>query len=188
VLSRLKTLAGEEPEKYAEFWRRHARLFKLGYSDYANREVFAELLRFNSSIHEDAKGLTSLAEYAGRMKEGQKAIYALSGPSREAVRLSARLEIFRRKGVEVLFLYEPIDEFILDTLREFSGHKLVSAEQRTSKSFRPCPTWRRVPRRGLTDAQKTALDGLVAAFKSTLASGWRTCGPRGGSRTVRSAW
>ena len=169
VLARLKALANEDAEKYATFWRHHNKMFKLGYSDFANREAFGELLRFNSSTHEDAKGLTSLAEYAGRMKEGQKAIYAISGPSREAVRLSARLEIFRRKGVEVLFLYDPIDEFILDSLREFSGHKLVAAEQADIAELEALPDVAEGPKaEALTAEQKTALDGLVAAFKAAL--------------------
>jgi molecular chaperone HtpG len=169
VLSRLKSMAGEDADTYAAFWRRHNKLFKLGYTDYANREVFAELLRFNSSTHEDAKGLTSLAEYVGRMKEGQQAIYAISGPSREAVRLSARLEIFKRKGVEVLFLYDPIDEFILDTLREYAGHKLLAAEQADMAELTALPDVAEGPKaEELSEAQKTALDGLVEAFKKTL--------------------
>jgi molecular chaperone HtpG len=169
VLSRLKSLAGEDADKYATFWRRHNKMFKLGYSDYANRETFSELLRFNSSTHEDAKGLTSLAEYVGRMKEGQKAIYSISGPSREAVRLSARLEIFKRKGVEVLFLYDPIDEFILDTLREYKEHKLVPAEQADIAELEALPDVAEAKKaEELTAEQKTALDGLVGVFKATL--------------------
>ncbi len=169
VLARLKALASEDPEKYAAFWRRHNKMFKLGYTDYANREAFAELLRFNASSHEDAKGLTSLAEYVGRMKDGQKAIYAISGPSREAVRLSARLEIFKRKGVEVLYLYDPIDEFILDTLRAYQEHKLVPAEQADIAELEALPDVAEVKQaEELNEAQKTALDGLVGVFKACL--------------------
>lgn len=169
VLARLKSLAEEDPDKYAAFWRHHSKMFKLGYTDYANRDAFAELLRFNSGIHEDAKGLTSLAEYVGRMKEGQKAIYSISGPSREAVRLSARLEIFKRKGVEVLYLYDPIDEFILDTLREYKEHKLVPAEQADIAELEALPDVAEVKKaEELNEAQKTALDGLVGVFKACL--------------------
>ncbi|MEW5773632.1 MAG: molecular chaperone HtpG [Thermodesulfobacteriota bacterium] len=169
VLNRLKALAEEDPGRYATFWGRHQRMFKLGYTDFANRDAFAELLRFNSSAHEDAKGLTSLAEYAGRMKDGQKAIYAISGPSREAVRLSARLEIFRRKGVEVLYLFDPIDEFILDTLRTYKEHKLAPAEQADIAELEALPDVEEARKaEELTADQKTALDGLVAAFKAAL--------------------
>lgn len=169
ALARFKALAEEDADKYATFWRRHHKMFKLGYSDYANREAFAELLRFNSSIHEDAEGLTSLAGYVGRMKEGQKAIYAISGPSREAVRLSARLEILRRKGVEALYLYDPIDEFILDSLREYAGHKLLAAEQADMAELEALPDVAEVKKaEELNEAQKTALDGLAGAFKAAL--------------------
>ncbi|MBU1003665.1 MAG: molecular chaperone HtpG [Proteobacteria bacterium] len=128
VLAQLAKLA-EDKERYAEFWKNHFKVFKLGYSDFINRDKFAELLRFNSSADEDQKGLNSLAEYVARMKDGQKAIYYVSGPSREAVRLDPHLEIFTQRGLEVLYLYEPIDEFIMDSLRSYKDFDLVAAEQ-----------------------------------------------------------
>ncbi len=128
ALSHLEKLAKDKSETYADFWKEHSKRFKLGYADFANRERFAGLLRFNSSIHEDDTGLTSLEDYISRAKEGQKEIYYASGPSREAVKLNPHLEIFRRKGVEVLYLFEPIDEFCMDSVREFKEFTLVSAE------------------------------------------------------------
>jgi len=128
ILAQLTKLA-EDKERYAEFWKNHFKVFKLGYSDYLNREKFAELIRFNSSVHEDDKGLTSLAEYVERMKDGQKTIYYVSGPSREAVRLNPHLEIFNQRGLEVLYLYDAIDEFIMDSMKKYKDFDLVAAEQ-----------------------------------------------------------
>lgn len=128
VLGHLEKMA-EDKEAYDAFWRNHNKVFKLGYSDFLNAERFAALVRFNSSADEDDKGLTSLAEYVERMKEGQKAIYYISGPSREAIRLNPHLEIFAQRGIEVLYLYDPIDEFIMDSLGKFKDVEIVAAEK-----------------------------------------------------------
>jgi len=85
-------------------------------------------VRFNSSADEDAEGLTSLADYVGRMKDEQKTVYYISGPSREAVRLNPHLEIFALRGIEVLYLYDPIDEFIMDSLGKYKDLDIVAAE------------------------------------------------------------
>lgn len=128
VLSQLEKLA-KDKEKYDKFWDHHAKVFKLGYSDFVNRERFFDLVRFNSSHDDDAKGLTSLADYVNRMKSDQKEIYYLSGPSREAIKLSPHLEAFTKRGIEVLFLYEPIDEFIMEALGQYKDYELVAAEK-----------------------------------------------------------
>lgn len=127
VLSHLKKL-GEDKDRYAAFWKEHAKRFKLGYTDFANQEAFGELLRFNSSRHEDKNGLISLDEYIALAKEGQKEIYYISGPSREAIEQNPHLEIFRAKGLEVLYLYEPVDEFVMDSLRTFKEFALKATE------------------------------------------------------------
>ncbi|MFP4072057.1 MAG: molecular chaperone HtpG, partial [Desulfovibrionales bacterium] len=128
VLSRLEKLAADDPDKYQTFWLAHSKIFKLGYTDFANREQFGKLLRFNSSHFEDAQSLTSLDEYVDRAKKDQKEIYYITGPSREAIRLNPHLEILRRKGLEVLYLYETIDEFVLEGLGTYKEFKLVSTE------------------------------------------------------------
>lgn len=127
ILSHLKKMA-QDKDRYATFWKEHAKRFKLGYTDFANQEAFAELLRFNSSRHEDKDGLISLGEYLETAKEGQKEIYYISGPSREAVEQNPHLEIFRSKGLEVLYLYEPIDEFVMDSVRKFKDFELKATE------------------------------------------------------------
>jgi len=128
VLSRLEDLARKDPDKYDTFWREHGKIFKLGYTDFSNRDKFGKLLRFNSSSHENAEGLTSLKEYTERMKSGQKEIYYISGPSRENILKNPHLEMFADRGLEVLFLYEPVDEFVLQALSSYDEYPLKAAE------------------------------------------------------------
>ncbi len=128
ILEKLKNLAKENPDRYATFFKEHGQALKLGYGDFANRESFAELMRFDSSAIAPEADFTSLAAYAERAKEGQKSIYYLSGPSRAALDLNPHLEIFRAKGLEVLYLYEPVDEFIMDTIGTYKDLALKSAE------------------------------------------------------------
>ena len=135
VVSHLQKMADKEPERYLEFWREHGKTFKLGYMDFANRERYAELLRFNSSASDDAEGLTSLAEYVERKKTDQNDIYYVSGPSREAFELNPHMEIFRKKGVEVLYLFEPLDEFALEALAKYKEYNFKSVEHADTKDL-----------------------------------------------------
>ncbi len=137
VLEKLKSLAKEDPEKYGAFFTEHGQVFKLGYGDFANREAFAELVRFDSSAIAPDAHFTSLADYATRARDGQKSIYYLSGPSRAALDLNPHLEIFRAKGLEVLYLYEPVDEFIMDTIRTYKDLTLKSAEHVEAAELEP---------------------------------------------------
>ena len=127
ILSHLKKMSADK-DHYAKFWKAHAQRFKLGYIDFANQESFGELLRFNSSRHKNKDEFISLDEYIEGAKEGQKEIYYISGPSREAVEQNPHLEIFRSKGLEVLYLYEPVDEFVMDSLRKFKEFDLKATE------------------------------------------------------------
>jgi molecular chaperone HtpG len=127
ILSHLKKI-GQDKDRYTTFWKEHSKRFKLGYSDFANQEAFGELLRFNSSRHDNKDGLISLEEYIEAAKDGQKEIYYISGPSREAIEQNPHLEIFRAKGLEVLYLYEPVDEFVMDSLRKFKDCELKATE------------------------------------------------------------
>ncbi|MGE4551721.1 MAG: molecular chaperone HtpG, partial [Desulfovibrionaceae bacterium] len=169
VLTELARLAKDAPDAYKLFWDAHSELFKTGYQDFTNRDTFAELLRFNSSIHADHLELTSLDEYIARAKDGQKEIYYLYGPGREALNLSPHLEIFRRKGIEVLFLYEPIDEFIMDALRVYKDFTLVSAEHADPAKLDAFPSAETPDKPApLTDDAKKDLDGLLARNKTIL--------------------
>lgn len=169
VLADLARLAEEDAEGYAALWRSHGKVFKLGYSDYANREKFGPLLRFNSSHHDDAEGLSSFDDYIARAREGQKEIWYLSAPGREAARLDPRVEVFRRKGLEVLYLYEPIDEFVLETLdsyKDFSFKAVEHADGEKLANYEDAAPVRDVP--PLSEDEGAAFDRLVARMKEVL--------------------
>ncbi len=121
ILSHLEKMAQKEPDKYKTFWNEHGKIFKLGYQDYSNQEKFVELLRFDSSALDKEGELTSLAEYVKRAKPDQKEIYYITGPSRQALQTDPHLEIFKRKGIEVLYLYDPVDEFVITGLNKYKN-------------------------------------------------------------------
>ena len=128
VLSMLEDVANsDEPsqkDKYAAFWKEFGQVLKEGIGeDFANRERLAKLFRF-ASIHAD-EGV-SLADYVSRMKEGQDAVYYITADSLAAAKGSPQLEIFRKKGIEVLLLVDRVDEWMLSHLYEFEGHALTS--------------------------------------------------------------
>ncbi len=127
VLDLLDNLARNEPEKYATFWSEFGRVMKEGPAeDYANRERIAKLLRFASTHNSDDTQNVSLADYVGRMKEGQKYVYYITADSYNAARHSPHLEIFRKKGIEVLLLFDRVDEWLVSALTEFDGKPLKS--------------------------------------------------------------
>lgn len=169
VLGHLEKLAASDADRYAEFWRSHGKLFKLGHTDWANREKFAGLLRCNTSHHDDAKGLSSLDDYIGRAREGQKDIWYISAPNREAARLNPHLEIFRKKGLEVLFLYEPIDEFVMDALGNYKDFALKAVEHADAATLDAFPTVEeRKEAEPLAESDAPAFDALLARMKELL--------------------
>ena len=125
VLGLLEDLAENQPEKYVEFWNAFGKVLKEGPGeDFANKEKIAALLRF-ASTHTDAQ-IVSLKDYIGRMKEGQEAIYTITADSFAAAQHSPHLEIFRKKGIEVLLLSDRVDEWLMSNLTEFDGKPLKS--------------------------------------------------------------
>ena len=129
ILNHFAKLAKDNTGNYNIFWKEFGRQFKLGYTDYGNAEKFSGLLRFNSSYNEKEEDLTSLEEYTTRMKPDQKEIYYLFSNNRDAMLSNPHIEIFRKKGLEVLYLYDPIDEFVMEGLRKVKDHDLKSVEQ-----------------------------------------------------------
>lgn len=127
VLGLLDEIASKEPEKYQKFWNEFGQVLKEGTAeDPANKDQIAKLLRF-ASTHTDTPAQTiALADYVSRMKPEQKAIYYISSDSFAAAKNSPHLEVFRKKGVEVLLLTDRIDEWMLNYLHEFDGKPLVS--------------------------------------------------------------
>ncbi|MEO7156554.1 MAG: molecular chaperone HtpG, partial [Vicinamibacterales bacterium] len=127
VLGLLDELATKEPEKYASFWSTFGRVLKEGLAeDVANRERIAPLLRFASTQGGSEAQTVSLADYAGRMQGGQEAIYYITADGFAAARNSPHLEIFRKRGVEVLLMYDRIDEWVVSSVTEFEGKPLRS--------------------------------------------------------------
>ena len=122
VLSRLETLADKEPEDYQLFWDQFGEVLKEGAGeDFANRERLSKLYRFASTSGEGATRNVSLEQYAGRMVDGQDSIYYLVADSYANASASPHLETFRDKGIEVLLLYDRIDEWLMSHLNEFDG-------------------------------------------------------------------
>ncbi|WP_286788203.1 MULTISPECIES: molecular chaperone HtpG [unclassified Pseudomonas] len=126
VLDMLEKLAKNEPEQYKQFWNAFGQVLKEGPAeDFANREKIAGLLRFASTHGDAGEQDVALADYIGRMKEGQDKIYYLTGESYNQVKSSPHLEVFRKKGIEVLLLTDRIDEWLMSYLTEFDGKSFV---------------------------------------------------------------
>ena len=131
VLTLLESLANSDEaadkEKYATFWKAFGKVLKEGVGeDFANKEKIAGLLRFASTLADSSDETVSLADYIGRMKEGQDKIYFVTAESFNAAKNSPHLEVFRKKGIEVLLLTDRVDEWVTGNLTEFDGKQLVS--------------------------------------------------------------
>ena len=127
VIGLLEDLAEKEGEKYATFWKEFGRVLKEGIAeDPSSRERIAKLLRFSSTQDDSEEQRVSLSAYLGRMKEGQDKIYYVTADTFRAARNSPHLEIFRKRGIEVLLLHERIDEWLVANLAQFEGRSLVS--------------------------------------------------------------
>jgi molecular chaperone HtpG len=175
VLTMLEDLAENQPEKYAGFWSEFGQVLKEGVGeDFGNRERIAKLMRFATTQSEGDAQTVSLADYLGRMKEGQEKIYYLTADSLQAARSSPHLEVFRRKGVEVLLLTDRVDEWVLNFLDAHEGRQLASVargdldlgkledEAEKAKAREAADTYR-----DLTDRVKTSLGDAVKEVRVT---------------------
>lgn len=169
TLGFLEKMAKDDAEKYNVFWRLHGNIFKLGYRDYINRDRVAALLRFNSSAMPDANALTSLDAYMERATEGQQTFWFLTAPNREAAKLNPHMELFRKKGLEVFFLYENIDEFVMEGLgkyKDWSFRSVESASASELSSLEDKEKSEETP--PLTGEEAKEFDGLLGRMKEIL--------------------
>ncbi len=133
VLRLLKELSENEPEKFATFWKEFGAVLKEGVAeDFSNRDDIAKLLRFVSTNSGSDDSDVSLDDYVARMKENQDKIYYLVAPTLAAAKSSPHLEIFRKKGIEVLLLGHLVDNWVVTSLHEFDGKPLQSVAQGTA--------------------------------------------------------
>lgn len=127
-LKLLEEKAKKEPEVYDDFWNKFGLFLKEGVTtDFTHRDQLLKLLRYESSYTEEGK-TTSLADYLSRAPEGQKEIYYISGASRAAIESGPYLEAFKARNIEVLYMYEPVDEFVMNHARNFEEKNFVSAD------------------------------------------------------------
>jgi molecular chaperone HtpG len=124
----LEDEAGKDAARFEDFYRKFSIYLKEGIaSDLKNRDQLAKLLRYESSATEKGN-LTTLGEYVSRIKDGQKEIYYLYAPSREIIEAGPHVEAFKARGLEVIYLYDPVDEFVMTSLGKYDDKELVSAD------------------------------------------------------------
>ena len=127
ALSMLEKIAKNDPEKYQKFWDEFGKVLKEGPAeDFANKEKIAKLLRFATTQTGDQTQSVSLDDYIGRMQDGQDKIYYIAADSHSAAKNSPHLEIFKKKGIEVLLLSDRVDEWLTSHLNEYDGKKIQS--------------------------------------------------------------
>ena len=165
VLGLLDDLAEHHADKYATFWKEFGRAFKEGIAQPGdNHERIAKLVRFASTHTDSDEQSVSLADYVGRMKEGQGAIYYITADGYPAAKNSPHLEIFRKTGVEVLLMYDRIDEWVVATLTEFDGKPLQSV----ARGDLDLGALGAVDTEGTPDAKDEAHAELLARVKTAL--------------------
>lgn len=159
-LKLLEEEAAQRPDAFAEFYAQFGAFLKEGAAlDFTHKDQLVKLLRFESSLTDKGK-TTSLADYVSRMKDGQKEIYYLVAANREAIESGPYLEGFKARNLEVLFCYEPVDEYVFNHVREFDGKKFLSADHGDVKLDD-------LPQTGDTLSEADAKD-LAAWLKDTL--------------------
>lgn len=151
----------ENAEDYKKFYEQFGKNLKLGvHEDSTNREKIAELLRFHTS--KSGEDMISLKEYVARMKEGQKDIFFITGESKAAVANSPFIETLKKKGVEVIYMVDPIDEYVIQQLKEFDGKKLKNCTKEGLDLEETEDEKKKL------EEQKTAFEPLCALIKEVL--------------------
>ncbi len=127
VLDELARVAKDEPDTYQAFWKEFGQVIKEGIvEDFANKDKITELLRFSSTTSDGEEQTVSLPDYVSRMQDEQDSIYYITAETHKAAKGSPHLEVFSKKGIEVLLLTDPVDEWLVNSLSEFDGKQLKS--------------------------------------------------------------
>ncbi|MBQ9537431.1 MAG: molecular chaperone HtpG [Desulfovibrionaceae bacterium] len=176
TLGVLEKMCKDEPQNYEKFWEEHGRIFKLGYHDMTNHERISALFRFNSSSLPDGENgkilWTSLDEYMGRAKPGQKTFWFVQAQNREAARLNPHVEMFKKKGLEVFYFLDPIDEFALGqggTYKDWNFKSVDTAEPDDLKDFPDVETEKTEDAATpLSDEDNAIFDAFVKYIKREL--------------------
>ena len=168
LLTHFERMAKNDPEKYEAMWKLHGKYIKFGFDSYQYRDRVAPLLRYYSTAQDDK--LTSLDDYISRMKPDQKEIWYVSAPSIEAAKVNPHLGQFRRKGLEVLYLTDPVDEFALDAIMEYQKHPFKSVELVEAGALDAFPDVENAEPKPepLSEDEKPELDALISAVKTIL--------------------
>ena len=165
ILGMLEDLVSNQPERYTSFWSTFGQVLKEGMGeDFGNQERISKLLRFSSTQVEGDAQSVSLADYVSRMKPNQKSIYYLTAENPAAARSSPHLEVFRKKGVEVLLMTDRVDEWMLSFLSEFDGKSLVSIARGGLDLDELADEQERKDAQARADEWKDALDALKQAL------------------------
>ena len=165
VLALLEEIATNDKEKYAKFWGAFGKVLKEGIGeDFSNKEKIAGLLRFSSTQDDAVEPAVSIADYIARMKTGQDKIYYVTADSFNAARNSPHLEVFRKKGIEVLLLSDRVDEWVVGHLTEFDGKALVSV----AKGGLDLGTLEDEDEKKEQEQETTDLSDLIGRIKTSL--------------------
>ncbi|MEJ2627510.1 MAG: mechanosensitive ion channel, partial [bacterium] len=148
-------------------WDQFGRILKEGYTDYSNKDKIADLFRFNSSKCKDKDELIDLKTYVERLVKNQDEIYFLSGPSRQDLDNNPILEIFKKNNIEVLYCYDPVDEFVLPGLFEYKKKKIVSADQADLSKIEKLST-QEEKKKEVSRAKRQDLEKLTRRMKNIL--------------------
>ncbi len=171
TLTHLEKMAADDPEKYKKFWNNHGTFLKFGLQqDFMNRDRLLALLRFNSSASDNNEENTSLDDYMKRGLEGQKTIWFVTAPNREAAKINPYMDRFRKKGIEVLFFYEALDEFVMDgqgKYKEWDIKSIEKAEDKELEAFadKEDDTPKAAP---LSEEDEKSFSDLLAKMKEVL--------------------
>ncbi|MDR0828017.1 MAG: molecular chaperone HtpG [Desulfovibrio sp.] len=168
VFSHLEKMAASDNGRYEAFWKLHGKYFKFAFNDYMNKDRAAALMRFISSAENGS--CISLDSYISRVKPGQKEIWHIFTPSAEAARVNPHLERFRRKGIEVLYLLEPVDEFALEGLGKYKDFTFKSVEQAEAASLDAFPDVEEAAPApiALDEEEKAASEKLLERMRAIL--------------------